>query len=171
MAEHAGRPANAARWGAERDRVYEQVMNRGWNEEAGAFTQHYGTGVMDSALLLMPIEGFIDARDPMWLSTLRAMDRELVSDSLVYRYNPAASPDGLHGNEGTFSLCTYLYVGALARAGRLDDAVLAFEKMQTYGNHVGLFSEEIGAHWRAARELPAGVYPPVDDQRRGDAQP
>jgi pentatricopeptide repeat protein len=73
------------------------------------------------------------------------MDRELVSDSLVYRYNPAASPDGLHGDEGTFSLCTFLYVDALARAGRLDDAVLTFQKMHTYGNHLGLFSEEIGS--------------------------
>jgi pentatricopeptide repeat protein len=85
-----------------------------------------------------------DARDPIWRSTLRAIDSQLVSDSLVYRYNPADSPDGLHGDEGTFSLCTFLYVDALARAGRLDDAVLTFEKMQTYGNHVGLFSEEIG---------------------------
>ena len=73
------------------------------------------------------------------------MDKELVSDSLVYRYNPAASPDGLHGDEGTFSLCTFLYVDALARAGRLEDAELTFEKMQTYGNHLGLFSEEIGS--------------------------
>jgi GH15 family glucan-1,4-alpha-glucosidase len=75
---------------------------------------------------------------------MRAIDSELVSDSLVYRYNPAASPDGLHGDEGTFSLCTFLYVDALARAGRIDDAVLTFEKMQTYANHLGLFSEEIG---------------------------
>jgi pentatricopeptide repeat protein len=73
------------------------------------------------------------------------MDRELVSDSLVYRYNPAASPDGLHGDEGTFSLCTFLYVDALARAGRVDDAVVVFNKMQTYGNHLGLYSEEIGS--------------------------
>jgi pentatricopeptide repeat protein len=144
MAEHTGRPANVAKWAIERDHLYEQVMTRGWNAEVGAFVQHYGTGVVDSSLLLMPIEGFIDALDPMWLSTLRAIDSQLVSDSLVYRYNPTCSPDGLHGNEGTFSLCTFLYVDALARAGRLDDAVLAFEKMQTYGNHVGLFSEEIG---------------------------
>jgi GH15 family glucan-1,4-alpha-glucosidase len=71
------------------------------------------------------------------------MKQQLVSDSLVYRYNPAASPDGLHGDEGTFSLCTFLYVDALARAGRLDEAVLTVEKMFTYGNHLGLFSEEI----------------------------
>jgi pentatricopeptide repeat protein len=72
------------------------------------------------------------------------MDQELVTDSLVYRYDPAASPDGLAGDEGTFSLCTFNYVDALARAGRLGEARLVFEKMLTYANHVGLFSEEIG---------------------------
>ena len=145
MAEHTGRPANIAKWAVERDRLYNQIMDRGWNEKTGAFTQHYGTDVLDSSLLLMPLEGFVAPQDPMWLSTLQAIDRQLVSDSLVYRYNPAASPDGLHGDEGTFSLCTFLYVDALARAGRLDEAVLTFEKMQTYGNHLGLYSEEIGS--------------------------
>jgi pentatricopeptide repeat protein len=144
MAERSGRPANVVKWAAARDRLYEQIMDRGWNAKVGAFTQHYATDVVDSSLLFMPIEGFIESLDPMWLSTLRAIDGQLVSDSLVYRYNPAASPDGLHGDEGTFSLCTFLYVDALARAGRLDEAVLTFEKMQTYGNHLGLFSEEIG---------------------------
>jgi len=118
-------------------------MSRGWNDEVNAFTQHYATEVLDSSLLLMPIEGLVSPVDPQWLSTLDAMNKELVSDSLVYRYNPAASPDGLHGDEGTFSLCTFLYVDALARAGRLDQAILVFEKMFTYGNHLGLFSEEI----------------------------
>jgi len=73
------------------------------------------------------------------------MDRELVSDSLVYRYNPAASPDGLADDEGTFSLCTFWYVDALARSGRLEEARLTFEKMFTYANHLGLYSEEISA--------------------------
>jgi pentatricopeptide repeat protein len=145
LAQRHGWPANVAKWVVERDRLYNQVMARGWNDKVKAFTQHYATEVLDSSLLLMPIEGFISPTDPMWLATLDGMDRELVSDSLVYRYNPAASPDGLHGDEGTFSLCTFLYVDALARAGRLDDAVLTFEKMQTYGNHLGLFSEEIGS--------------------------
>jgi pentatricopeptide repeat protein len=81
----------------------------------------------------------------MWLSTLDAMEEELVSDSLVYRYNPSASPDGLAGNEGTFSICTFWYVDALARSGRLDKARYCFEKMLTYANHVGLYSEEIGS--------------------------
>jgi GH15 family glucan-1,4-alpha-glucosidase len=145
LAAKHGRPADVAKWATERDRIYNQVMERGWKKEVKAFTQHYATNVLDSSLLLMPIEGFIAPRDPLWLSTLQAMDKELVSDSLVYRYNPAASPDGLHGDEGTFSLCTFLYVDALARAGRLEEAELTFEKMNTYGNHLGLYSEEIGS--------------------------
>ena len=145
MATHRGRPADVARWTTERDTVYNQIMERGWNPKIGAFTQHYDTEVLDSSLLLMPLMGFIAPRDPMWLSTLKAMDRELVSDSLVYRYNPSASPDGLAGDEGTFSLCTFWYVDALARAGRLDDARLTFEKMHTYANHLGLYSEEISS--------------------------
>jgi GH15 family glucan-1,4-alpha-glucosidase len=92
----------------------------------------------------MPTVGFITPTDPMWTSTLRAMEDELVTDSLVYRYDPGASPDGLRGDEGTFSLCTFQYVTALAGAGELDKARLTFEKMLTYGNHLGLFSEEIG---------------------------
>jgi GH15 family glucan-1,4-alpha-glucosidase len=145
LATRRGRPANIARWMTERDAIYQQIMDRGWNAKLGAFTQHYDTEVLDSSLLLMPLQGFISPRDPMWLSTLRAMDRELVSDSLVYRYNPAASPDGLRGDEGTFTLCTFWYVDALARAGRLEEARLTFEKMFTYANHLGLYSEEIGS--------------------------
>jgi GH15 family glucan-1,4-alpha-glucosidase len=145
LATKRGRPADIARWTTERDTVYQQIMERGWNPKVGAFTQHYDTEVLDSSLLLMPLQGFIAPGDPMWISTLEAMDRELVSDSLVYRYNPAASPDGLAGDEGTFTLCTFWYVDALARAGRLDEARLTFEKMHTYANHLGLFSEEIGS--------------------------
>ena len=145
MAAHRGRPADLARWTKARDAVYQQIMDKGWNSKIGAFTQHYTTEVLDSSLLLMPLQGFIAPDDPMWLSTLKAMDKELVSDSLVYRYNPSASPDGLAGDEGTFSLCTFWYVDALARAGRLDEARLVFEKMHTYANHLGLFSEEISS--------------------------
>ena len=143
MAAAHGRPADVAGWAAARDAIYQQIMEKGWNERRQAFVQHYDTEVLDSSLLRMATVGFIAPRDPLWISTLAAMDAELVTDSLVYRYNPAASPDGLRGSEGTFSLCTFAYVDALARAGRLDDARLAFEKMLTYANHVGLYSEEI----------------------------
>jgi pentatricopeptide repeat protein len=138
-----GRPANLERWTRERDAIYDQVMSQGWHESRHAFVQHYNTDVLDSALLRMPTVGFIAPRDPLWLSTLDEMAGELVTDSLVYRYDPEASPDGLRGTEGTFSLCTFAYVNALARSGRLDEAREAFEKMLTYANHVGLYSEEI----------------------------
>jgi GH15 family glucan-1,4-alpha-glucosidase len=144
LARRHGRPADVTRWSAERDAVYRQIMSRGWNERKGTFTQHYGSEVVDAALLLMPLTGFVTPTDPMWLSTLDAIERELVSDSLVYRYNPSASPDGLLGHEGTFSICTFWYVDALARAGRLTEAQLVFQKMQTYANPLGLYSEEIG---------------------------
>jgi len=144
LATERGRPADIARWRDERNRIYAQIYERGWNPKRKAFVQHYRTEVLDSSLLLMPLMGFVAPQDPQWLDTLDAMNKELVSDSLVYRYNPSASPDGLAGSEGTFSLCTFWYVDALARAGRLEEAALVFEKMQTYANHLGLFSEEIG---------------------------
>jgi GH15 family glucan-1,4-alpha-glucosidase len=145
LATEHGRPAPLDRWMSARDAIYDQVMTRGWNADRQAFVQHYEDTVLDSSNLRMSTVGFIAPQDPMWMSTLRAMDDELVSDSLVYRYNPSASPDGLRGSEGTFSLCTFMYVDALARAGRLEDARLTFEKMLTYANHLGLFSEEIGS--------------------------
>ncbi|MDX2676978.1 glycoside hydrolase family 15 protein [Streptomyces sp. NY05-11A] len=144
LAEHFRRPADLDKWRGARDAILEQVMDRGWSEQEGAFVQHYGGDVLDASLLLMPRVQFIAPKDPAWLATLDAMDRKLVSDSLVYRYDPAASPDGLRGSEGTFSLCTFLYVDALAQAGRLPQARYTFEKMQTYANHVGLFAEEVG---------------------------
>jgi pentatricopeptide repeat protein len=145
LAASHGRPAPVTRWMAERDAIYNQIMEKGWSEERQAFVQQYGEQVLDASLLKMSQVGFVSPTDPMWQSTLRAMESELVSDSLVYRYDPEASPDGLRGSEGTFSLCTFLYVDALARSGRLDEARLIFEKMLTYGNHLGLFSEEIAA--------------------------
>ncbi|WP_395359158.1 glycoside hydrolase family 15 protein [Streptomyces sp. YH02] len=144
LATEYARPADLVRWTAQRDAILVQVMERGWNPERKAFVQHYGSEVLDASLLLMPLVGFISPKAPSWLATLDAMDRELVTDSLVYRYNPEASPDGLRGSEGTFSLCSFLYVEALARAGRLDQARYAMDKMLTYANHVGLFAEEIG---------------------------
>jgi GH15 family glucan-1,4-alpha-glucosidase len=131
------------RWRTERDAIYNQIMERGWSPTRKAFRQHYTTDVLDASLLRMSSVGFITPTDPMWISTLAAMEGELVTDSLVYRYDPEASPDGLRGNEGTFSLCTFSYVDALARAGQLDKARITFEKMLTYANHLGLYSEEI----------------------------
>jgi GH15 family glucan-1,4-alpha-glucosidase len=144
IARQRGLPADIVRWLATRDAIYGQIMERGWNAQRGAFVQHYDNDVLDASLLLMPLVKFIAPTDPRWLQTLDGISEELVSDSLVYRYNTEASPDGLRGEEGTFSICTFWYVEALARAGRLDEARLALEKMFTYANHLGLYAEQIG---------------------------
>ncbi|MEU8435172.1 glycoside hydrolase family 15 protein [Streptomyces sp. NPDC029216] len=144
LAAELARPADVAGWTAARDAVFHQIMERGYSDRRKAFVQHFDGDVLDASLLLMPTVGFVSPKDRRWLSTLDAIESELVSDSLVHRYDPGESPDGLRGDEGTFSLCTFLYVGALARAGRLDMARYAFDKMLTYANHVGLFAEEIG---------------------------
>jgi GH15 family glucan-1,4-alpha-glucosidase len=154
MARDRGRPGDVQRWIATRDAIYAQVMDKGWNAKRGAFTQYPGTEVLDSICLLMPTVGFVAPKDPLWLSTMKGIDQELVTDSLVYRYNPAASPDGLKGSEGTFSLCSFFWVDALTRAGRLEEAQYAFEKMLTYANHVGLYSEEIDPSGRQIGNFP-----------------
>ncbi len=154
IAESRSKPGPVETWRRERDEVFHQITQRGWSEQRGAFVQHYDDTVLDASLLRMPTVGFIAATDPLWASTLDAMEGELVTDSLVYRYDPGASPDGLAGSEGTFSLCSFLYVNALARAGRLDAARLTFEKMLTYANHVGLYAEEIADNGQQIGNFP-----------------
>ncbi|MEV4753715.1 glycoside hydrolase family 15 protein [Micromonospora sp. NPDC049559] len=143
LAHQRGRPGDTGRWVNARDQIYEQIISRGFHPGRGAFVQHYASDVLDAALLAMPSVGFVAPTDPLWQSTLTAMDAELVSDSLVYRYDPAASPDGLPGRESTFTMCTFWYVEALAQSGRLDDAALVLEKMFTYSSPLGLYSEEV----------------------------
>ena len=154
IALERGLPADLSKWQGSRDRIYHQIMTRGWHEQRKAFVQHYDSDALDAAVLLMPLVNFVAPTDRRWLSTLDAMSEELVSDSLVYRYNVEASPDGLEGDEGTFSMCTFWYVEALARAGRVDEARLAFEKMLTYANHLGLYSEQIGLTGEALGNFP-----------------
>ncbi|MFF6995328.1 glycoside hydrolase family 15 protein [Streptomyces sp. NPDC008313] len=143
MARRRGLPADLPRWTGRRDAIYRRIMERGWSEERQAFVQHEDDDVLDASVLMMPLAKFIAPTDPKWLSTLDALTKDLVSDSLVYRYDPFSSPDGLQGDEGTFSICSFWYVEALVRAGRVDEARLAFEKMLTYANHLGLYAEEI----------------------------
>ncbi len=144
MANRRGLPADMRRWRVTRDAIYRQIMRQGWSAAENAFVQHLGDDVLDASLLMMPLAKFVSPTDPKWLSTLDAITRRLVSDSLVYRYDTTGDPDGLRGPEGTFSICSFWYVEALARAGRIDEARLAFEKMLTYANHLGLYAEQIG---------------------------
>jgi GH15 family glucan-1,4-alpha-glucosidase len=147
-------PGDRGKWMSERDRIYDQIMERGWNEERKAFRLHYDTDALDAANLCMPLVKFISPRDPRMLSTIDEMLRALTTDSLVYRYDPELSPDGLRGGEGTFSMCTFWLVEALTRAGRIREARLVFERMLGYANHLGLYSEEIGHHGESLGNFP-----------------
>ncbi|VEG51354.1 glycosyl hydrolase, glucoamylase [Mycolicibacterium aurum] len=143
IARRRGLPADLVTWTATRDDIYHRIMDKSWNADLQAFTQVEGGERLDAGVLLMPMVKFISPADPRFLSTLQAIERELVTDSLVFRYDPAT--DGLDGDEGTFSLCTFWYVEALTRVGRHRDAQLALEKMFTYANHVGLYAEQVSA--------------------------
>ncbi|MER8001333.1 glycoside hydrolase family 15 protein [Streptomyces sp. NPDC095613] len=151
MARQRGLPGDLGRWTTVRDRIYHQIMARGWDPRARAFVQRLSTGadspppdILDASLLLMPMVKFVSPADPRFLSTVEAITGRLVADSLVFRYDPKESPDGLLGTEGTFSICSFWLVEAFARTGDVEQARLALEKMFTYANHVGLYAEQIG---------------------------
>jgi GH15 family glucan-1,4-alpha-glucosidase len=164
LAEKRAFPADRATWIRERDRIYEEVMTRGWNEKCRAFTQFYGSNDPDASLLIMPLVFFMAPNDPRMLSTISAIMRSpgeggLVSDSLVYRYPPEARMDGLPGEEGTFNMCSFWLVEALTRAGQvmpemLDQARLMFERMLGYANHLGLYAEQTGPQGEALGNFP-----------------
>ena len=146
------------RWVAERDKIYEEIMEKGWNAERGSFVQHYGGDALDASLLLMPLVKFVGPTDPRWLATLDSIQKELTYDTLVDRYSTEkAAPDGLVGDEGSFSLCSFWFVECLTQAGRLDEARLALEKMFSYANHLGLYAEEIGSSGEALGNFPQAL--------------
>jgi GH15 family glucan-1,4-alpha-glucosidase len=145
MARHRGLPAPRVEWETISTQIYEEVMEKGWNEKAGSFVQHYGSEAVDASALLMVLTRFVGSNDPRILQTIDRIQKELTNDSHVFRYDPLlAADDGFGSQEGTFSICTFWLVEALARAGRLEEARLVLEKMLTYANHVGLYSEEVG---------------------------
>jgi GH15 family glucan-1,4-alpha-glucosidase len=144
IAELRSFPRNG-NWKKERNKIYNSIYEEFWNDKEKAFMQFPGSATVDASSLLMPLFRFISPKDPRWLSTLERIEKELVMDSLVYRYNPeVASPDGLTSHEGTFSACTFWYVECLSRSGQLQKARFYFEKMLGYANHLGLYSEQLG---------------------------
>ncbi|EUC51290.1 glycoside hydrolase family 15 protein [Bipolaris oryzae ATCC 44560] len=143
-----------AEWYRVRDEIYEEIMEKGYNSELECFIQSYESNeVLDSAVLIAPLVFFIAPTDPRFLKTLDRILKPpekggLTSTGLVFRYNHALSDDGVGGQEGSFSMCTFWLVEALTRAGAYDDkyllqAVTMFESMLSFGNHLHIFSEEI----------------------------
>ncbi len=166
LADKRSFPADRDRWEKVRDEVYLDVMKNGWDERKGSFVQSYGDDVLDASALIMPLVFFLSPTDPRLLKTLEALRRPieqggLAYDSLVFRYDPSRSPDGLDGDEGAFNMCSFWMVEALTRAGKADpkylrDARVIFEHMLGNANHLGLYAEETGARGEALGNFPQG---------------
>ena len=147
-----------------RDKIFMEVIEKGWNKEKQIFEQYYGSGTLDASNLMMPLVFFMTPYDPMMRKTIDAIMQPphkggLLSNSLVYRYNVNEVDDGLSGEEGTFNICTFWLVEALTRAGKVDPkklekARLIFEQMLGYANHVGMYSEQIGLSGEALGNTP-----------------
>ena len=154
LAARRGLPADHARWTATRDAIHVAIMEKGYSSAKRSFVQRFGGEALDASMLLAPLVKFIGPTDPRMLGTLDAISRELESDHLVHRYDPRLAPDGLDGDEGTFSICTFWLAEARARAGRLEEARLTLEKMLGYANHLGLYAEEISLTGEALGNFP-----------------
>lgn len=138
-------PAPLDRWYRVRDEIYYDIMENFYDTRMKAFLQYKGSKTLDASNLLMPLVKFVGPTDPRWLSTLKAIEESLVDDSLVFRYRVKdGSNDGLSGTEGTFNMCSFWYVECLSRSGDVPKARYIFEKLLSYANHLGLYSEELG---------------------------
>ncbi|THV19767.1 glycoside hydrolase family 15 protein [Peteryoungia ipomoeae] len=138
-------------WTETRDAIAGDIWDNFRHPEHGYFVQERGGTELDAALLMMPLVRFVSSSDPIWLKTLDAIGEQLCDDGLVYRYRGA---DGLEGEEGAFTTCTFWYAECLARAGRLEEAQMNLAKGLAYANHLGLFAEEVDV-----RGLPLGNFP------------
>jgi GH15 family glucan-1,4-alpha-glucosidase len=144
VAEEYGLAGPVERWRAVRDEIHADVLANGWNPDRRAFTQFYGSDRLDASVLLMPVVGFLPATDERMQATVDAIQRELVHDGLVLRYQTDGSGtvDGLPGSEGVFLACSFWLVDALTRMGRVDEARALFERLLGLRNDLGLLSEE-----------------------------
>jgi len=156
LAPYLGEYGKAEEWAAERDRIREAVLERGWSEKCQAYAQSFDSDDLDAAQLLMPLVGFLPATDPRMRSTIDAIADELTEDGLVLRYRnvEGLNADGLKGEEGTFVICSFWLVSCLAQAGEVDRAQALFDQLVGYANDVGLLAEEIDT---AAGELLGNV--------------
>jgi GH15 family glucan-1,4-alpha-glucosidase len=147
LADRIGATDRTGEWKAARDEIAETVLQQGWNEQVGAFTQYVGGTELDASNLMMAIVGFLPATDPRMKATIDATAAQLTDDrGLVFRYLSAEGDndlDGLAGEEGTFLLCTFWLAQAQALAGEVQQARATFERAISFANDVGLLAEEV----------------------------
>ena len=155
LAEKRSLTAPLTEWHEIRDTIREDIFNNFWSEKLCSFVQYKGSETLDASMLLMPLMRFITATDPRWLSTMKAIEENLADDGIVYRY--ASGLDGLDGTEGGFLPCSFWLIECLARAGQLEKAQLLFGKVLGYANHLGLYSEELGANGEQLGNFPQAL--------------
>jgi GH15 family glucan-1,4-alpha-glucosidase len=145
IAEDRSFPYPETEWRKVRDEIYEDIYYNFWNEDKQSFVQYRGSSALDATVLMMPMRQFISPAEKKWRLTLEAVEKELKTDVLIYRYrNNLEHIDGLTGIEGTFTMCSFWYVECLAKSGQVEKAREYFEKTLGYANHLGLFSEQLG---------------------------
>lgn len=131
---------NDEKWKNLRREIYDDIYENGWNEEVGAYTQSYGSKDLDASTLLMESYGFINARDPRFISTVRATEKQLCREGLLYRYK---NQDDFGTPTSSFTICTFWFIDSLCKIGERERAEEMFQQLLSYSNHLGLFSEDI----------------------------
>ncbi len=140
--ERFGCNGDLKRWRKNRDMLHAEICSKGFSKKRNAFTQSFGSDALDAACLLLPLVGFLPGDDPRIVGTVDAIQKHLMQDGLVLRYDTEKSPDGLRGTEGTFLACSFWLVTALYLSGRKQEATELFERLLLLRNDVGLMSEE-----------------------------
>jgi alpha,alpha-trehalase len=145
LSDQLGESAKIEEWEAARDEIRAAVLERGWSEEKQAYAQSFDSDELDAAQLLMPMLGFLPATDDRMRSTIDAIADGLTEGGLVLRYKneEGLNADGLSGEEGTFTICSFWLVACLAQAGEVDRAEELFDQLAGYANDLGLLAEEI----------------------------
>lgn len=163
LADKRSFPSPRKKWLKIRDQIYNEIMEKGYNQKLQAFVQSYESDALDASILIMPLVFFVSPSDPRMINTIKAMDKPskdggIVSGGLVYRYQPSFEKEGLPGEEGTFNMCSFWLIEALTRAGgkSLEEARLLFEQMMTFSNHLGLYSEETSKKGEMLGNFPQG---------------
>jgi GH15 family glucan-1,4-alpha-glucosidase len=140
VAELLGRTSKLARWRLLEETIRVDILEHAWNDEVKAYTQAYGSKDLDASVLLMESFGFIQAKHPKFVSTVKAIERELSNDGLLYRYK---NEDDFGLPSSSFTICTFWFINSLYKIGEEDRARKMFNQLLSYSNHLGLFSEDI----------------------------
>jgi len=143
LAQKLGRNEKLSHWQNTAEQIHKDILNKGWNPEKEAFTQHYDTDALDASALLFPLFDFLPVSDKRIKSTVDVVVKELNWNGLLRRYRTEETDDGLKGSEGAFLWCTFWLVRNLIRLGRVEEATELYQKLLGYSNHLGLLSEMV----------------------------